>query len=111
MQDPTFYFSALAHDPGLEEIIQLFVDELSARVDAMRQAVNTGDLDSVGRLAHQLKGAGGSHGFPQLSKFAWHVERAARELHSPSEASLAIDCLATVCAQTRAGMPPECDTA
>jgi HPt (histidine-containing phosphotransfer) domain-containing protein len=105
MTEPTLYFSDLAHDAGLAEIIELFVGELPGRVDAMRQAVKAGDLALVGRLAHQLKGAGGSHGFPHLSKIAWEVERAARELCSSSEASAALNRLAEACAKTRAGNP------
>ena len=103
MEEPALYFSDLAHDPGLAEIIELFVAELPGRVDAMRQAAKAGDLATVGRLAHQLKGAGGSHGFPHLSTIAREVERAARELQSPSETSAAIERLAGACARTRSG--------
>ena len=103
MGNSTVYYSQLAEDPGLAEIIKLFVGELPDRVDAMRQATSAGDLPLVGRLAHQLKGAGGSHGFPHLSTLAREVERAARELQSPSETVAAIDRLADGCAQAQAG--------
>jgi len=101
MGEPTVYYSQLAVDPGLAEIIELFVGELPGRVHAMRQATSAGDLPLVGCLAHQLKGAGGSHGFPHLSTLAREVERAARELQSPSETIVAIDRLAEGCAQAR----------
>src|SRR5690349_14260504 len=104
MRDSTVYYSQLAEDPGLAEIIELFVDELPGRVNAMRQATIAGDLPLVGRLAHQLKGAGGSHGFPHLSTLAREVERAARELQSASETADAIDRLAEGCAQARPNM-------
>jgi HPt (histidine-containing phosphotransfer) domain-containing protein len=104
MPEQTIYFSDLAQDSGLAEIIELFVAELPSRVDAMRQASRTGDLATVGRLAHQLKGAGGSHGFPHLSTIAREVEQAARELQSPRETETAINRLAAACAQTRAGI-------
>jgi len=103
MNEATVYFSDLALDPGLAEIIDLFVAELAGRVEAMRQAASMGDLATVGRLAHQLKGAGGSHGFPHLSTIAREVEHAARELQSPTETTSAIDRLAAACTQTRAG--------
>jgi HPt (histidine-containing phosphotransfer) domain-containing protein len=103
MSNATLYYSELAQDPGLAEIIDLFVAELPERVHAMRQATLAGDLPLVGRLAHQLKGAGGSHGFPHLSTLAREVERAARELQSPSQTTTAIERLAEGCAQARAG--------
>jgi len=103
MGDSTVFYSQLAEDPGLTEIIELFVAELSDRVNAMRQAMIAGDLPLVGRLAHQLKGAGGSHGFPHLSTLAREVERAARELQSRSETAAAIERLAAGCSQARPG--------
>ena len=103
MGNTTLYYSELAQDPGLADIVELFVGELPGRVVAMRQATITGDLPLVGCLAHQLKGAGGSHGFPHLSALAREVERAARELQSPSETAAAIDRLAEGCAQAQPG--------
>jgi HPt (histidine-containing phosphotransfer) domain-containing protein len=105
MKEATVYFSDLAQDPGLAEIVELFVAELPFRVEAMRQASSAGDLPTVGRLAHQLKGAGGSHGFPHLSTIAREVEHAARGLQSPSETTAAIERLSAACTQTHAGIP------
>jgi HPt (histidine-containing phosphotransfer) domain-containing protein len=47
---------------------------LHEQVAAMQRALGRGDLDELARLAHWLKGAGGSAGFPALTAPAKHLE-------------------------------------
>ena len=100
-----YFFSELARESDLVELIELFVDELPQRVGRMRRAAGEQDWQEVGRLAHQLKGAGGSHGFPQLTDAAWLVERAAREIGSANAVAEALAKLEGVCERVRAGAP------
>src|SRR5688572_3776242 len=79
------FVSELAGEAELRELIEQFVAELPERLARMRSSACADDLPEVGRLAHQLKGAGGSYGFPQISAAAKDVERAARELQSAAE--------------------------
>src|SRR4051794_6436611 len=99
------FYSALARDPELVELVELFVLELPDRLAALHFAADAGDLQEVARLAHQLKGAGGSHGFPHLTAAARLLERAARESGSRAEVLQSLDQLREDCANSRAGVP------
>jgi HPt (histidine-containing phosphotransfer) domain-containing protein len=66
--------SSFAVDPEMAELVALFVTELPTRIGVLRDAFEAGDFDSVRRLAHQLKGAGGGYGFPSISEAAGRVE-------------------------------------
>jgi HPt (histidine-containing phosphotransfer) domain-containing protein len=87
----------------MAELIELFVAELSDRLAALRQAVAGDDAREVARLAHQLKGAGGSHGFPQITAAAAEVERVAKGMGCTAELTAAINRLAAVCARCHSG--------
>jgi HPt (histidine-containing phosphotransfer) domain-containing protein len=68
--------SEFADDPEMSELVQLFVGELPARLDAMASAWEQGDVAALRRLTHQLKGAGAGYGFPAVGKAAGEVEKA-----------------------------------
>jgi len=104
-KEETLYFSELAREQDMREIVELFVQELPSRLAALRRAAGTHDWEEVCRLAHQLKGASGSYGFPNLMQEAARVERAARDHNSELETQAALEQLATICAGTRPGLP------
>ncbi len=55
-----------------------------------------GDYESLRRLAHQMKGAGGSYGYPMLTEAAKELEEAA--IASDVEAgTTALDKLEVLC--------------
>ena len=66
--------SQYADDPEMAELVDLFVDELPQRVEALRAAFDAGDAPSLRRLAHQLRGAGAGYGFPAIGEAAGEVE-------------------------------------
>ena len=66
-------------DPDMMEIVREFAEELPGRAAAIEQGLEGGDLASVMTLAHQLKGAGGGYGFPQISEVAARLEQALKE--------------------------------
>lgn len=69
-------YSDLAQsDPAFSEIVELFVDGLTQRLDAMQDALQANDMDRLRRLVHQLKGSGGGHGYPVLSQNASELEQ------------------------------------
>lgn len=76
--------SRFASDPEMREIVALFVAELPARIGELHAAWRTGDLDRIRIMAHQLKGAGGGYGFPDLSTLAGELEAAIRAPGAPS---------------------------
>jgi len=70
--------SDFAGDADMVELIELFVDELPQRAQQLNQAFQAQDWNTMATLAHQLKGAGGGYGFPQITEAAFHVEQNAR---------------------------------
>ena len=98
-------YSLLAADADLAELIELFVSELPARLRQIADAAAVGDLETVARIAHQLKGAGGSHGFPQVGPPALKLEQAARVTKSPPAIFAVLEELTEVCDRLRPGLP------
>lgn len=57
------------------ELVAEFVEELGARIEAIRAAFDTEDARRLKTIAHQLKGAAGGYGFPTIGFAAGDVER------------------------------------
>jgi len=94
--------STFRGDPELLAILAAFVAALPRRLDQMRQAAATGQWDNVQRLAHQMKGVGGSYGYPCLSDAARDLESAARTSDAAS-VMIALAELERLCAGIQAG--------
>ncbi len=88
--------SGFADDPDLGGIIDQFVAGLPSQLQEMRGAAANGDHERLRRLAHQLKGAGGSYGYPMLTDAAKTLEDAAGAADIEA-ANLAIAHLAELC--------------
>lgn len=88
--------SIFADDEGLTEIIGNFVAGLPDRMQAMRQALDAGLFPQLERVAHQLKGGGGSYGYPRITEMAKQVEHAAKAGDS-EEAHLAVGRMQRFC--------------
>ena len=61
-------------DPEFQSIIADFVDTMQGKLGKLEDAMDAGDLTEVARLAHWLKGTGGTAGFPQLTRPADAVQ-------------------------------------
>ena len=70
--------SEYAGDADLAPIIKEFVSCLPERTKAMRDRFLSGNFPDLERLAHQLKGAGGSYGYPMLTEVAGSLEDTSR---------------------------------
>ncbi len=71
--------SEFAGDPEMDGIVFLFVSELPQRIEGIQSALAASDWERLRTLAHQLKGAAGGYGFPQLGSAAALVEQGIRE--------------------------------
>jgi HPt (histidine-containing phosphotransfer) domain-containing protein len=71
----------------MAELVELFVTELPARINALRAAWVGRQLTDLARLTHQLKGAGSGYGFPAIGDAAGKFEEHIRGLND-SEAAL-----------------------
>ena len=74
---PEAIYSKLADDADLVELIDEFIAGLEYDIKAMHKMLDGCDYDSLRSLAHQMKGAGGSYGYPILTETAKILEEAA----------------------------------
>jgi PAS domain S-box-containing protein len=98
--------SAFRDDPDMADIIAEFVRQLPERLAEMRQAAGAGLWDVLRRLAHQMKGAGGSYGYACLTDAARELESHANQADVEG-AMLALNHLAHLCEKVRAGRAPD----
>jgi HPt (histidine-containing phosphotransfer) domain-containing protein len=61
-------------DPEMAELAELFLEGLPSRIGAIRKAWDSGDLGQVRFGSHQLRGAAGGYGFPEIGEAAGLVE-------------------------------------
>ena len=61
------------------EIVSEFIDRLHRKLESMDEAWRNKDLDQLARLAHWLKGSGGTAGFRVLTEPAVKLERLAQD--------------------------------
>jgi HPt (histidine-containing phosphotransfer) domain-containing protein len=65
----------LLQDSDLRDLVEEFVAALPRRLDEIRRAFEQLDWTQLAMLTHRLKGAGGSYGYPQLSRLAAEMEQ------------------------------------
>lgn len=58
----------------MAELAEIFLGQLPVRIDAMRHAWQEGDLTALRFGAHQLRGAAGGYGFPEVGLAAGSLE-------------------------------------
>jgi len=102
--DANPFYSKMAAEPELAELVELFVRELPLRIREIKHAAAVGNCELVARLAHQLKGAGGSHGFPQIGPAAFKLEQVGRQRMPLPQILAAIEDLSAVCDRARPGV-------
>ncbi len=96
--------SELADDPEMVELIELFVEELPNRLEAIGEALAAGDWSELSRLAHQLRGAGAGYGFDPISDSAATLEDTVELGGEPDLASIrnCVNELSRLCERARA---------
>lgn len=99
------YYSSLGDDPDLADLVVEFVADLPQRADKMREYHAAADSANLSRIAHQLKGAAGSYGFPIVSEVAGRLEHALRVSHDDREVLESLQSLLSLCDRVRAGVP------
>jgi PAS domain S-box-containing protein len=97
--------SAFRDDPEMAMILGEFIGRLNGQVAAMQQAYADDHYENLQRLAHRLKGAGGSYGYPLLTEASKRLEDACKARDSDA-AKAAIDDIAAMCLAIRRGYTP-----
>jgi HPt (histidine-containing phosphotransfer) domain-containing protein len=96
--------SAYENDPDMLEIVREFAAELPARIAKLESHLAAGEMHELQTLAHQLKGAGGGYGFPQITDLAASLEAA---LKQGLDAPVVKDRAHSLCAILRSVRVPE----
>lgn len=65
-------------DASFEPLVPKFMTNRKKEVVVMQEALTAKDFDTVRKVAHGMKGAGGSYGFDRITDMAAVVEQAAK---------------------------------
>jgi HPt (histidine-containing phosphotransfer) domain-containing protein len=65
-------------DEAFEPLIPTFMANRQREVLTMTQSLAQADFDQVRKIAHGIKGAGGSYGFDEMTAIAAKLEQAAK---------------------------------
>jgi len=68
--------SMYADDPDFRDLLEPFAAAIPERLCGILDSHRSATYDLLRTQAHQLKGAGGGYGFPQLSELAAELEKA-----------------------------------
>ncbi len=71
--------SQLVNEPDMKGLVEIFVEELPARIESLRSAWSSRAFADVQRIAHQLRGASAGYGFPTIGQAAARLEDAVRQ--------------------------------
>jgi HPt (histidine-containing phosphotransfer) domain-containing protein len=71
--------STFASDADMKQVLSEFITKLPDRVDQLAELLQRKNLEELRRTVHQLKGAGGGYGFPQITDAAAAAERRVKE--------------------------------
>lgn len=66
--------SQFADDADMAELLVEFVTGLTGTCEKLENALAAGDTESVKRVGHQLKGAGGGYGYPDITTAGANLE-------------------------------------
>jgi HPt (histidine-containing phosphotransfer) domain-containing protein len=90
---PARHTSLLANHPDIAEILPRFLTRLRTQVAELRRLHAAGDSEKIRVIAHQLRGAGTSFGFPDLTSAAGDLEETILSNPPPSEISSVLTTL------------------
>jgi HPt (histidine-containing phosphotransfer) domain-containing protein len=96
-QLPDILVSEFADDPEMAQLVETFVAVLPERAAAIEDALFQWDLDVLLTLAHQLKGTGGSYGFPSITEAAARLEETAKTKGDLAKLQEQVDALVDLC--------------
>ncbi len=93
----------LIEDERLRDIVEEFVQNLDERMAEFKQAHAKMDWEHLTTLAHQLKGAAGSYGYPDISHLCAGMERHFRA-HQADEIATMLNGLNELVAAAHEGL-------
>jgi len=103
MQTEQLIYSEYGDDPDLGELVEMFVEELPNRVSTLQTHAQDQDWESLRRVAHQMKGSGGSYGFGDISTYAARLEASCKQESKEQQILETLEELISLCSRIRAG--------
>ncbi|MCG8405545.1 MAG: response regulator [Phycisphaerales bacterium] len=94
-------YSSFQGDPSMAELVQAFVDELPAKVQAIQQQESEEKSQQLLLLIRTLKATAGPHGFDIISEAAGNVEKALIGGAAVADVGQEIANLVKLCGQVR----------
>ncbi len=62
----------------LKELRGLFISEMNERISDLNEQVQAGNIEETRKIAHKIRGAGGTYGFVEVSEYGATIEEAAK---------------------------------
>lgn len=85
MSDPSLHTQSATTPPetvhidaSFEPLMPRFMANRKKEIMTMREALTGNDFETVGSVAHGMKGVGGSYGFDRITELAATIEQAAK---------------------------------
>lgn len=75
MSDETYIVTV---QKDLEDLVPTFMSNRAKEVEALRAALESGDMEKLRQLGHRMKGVGTSYGFEKVSALGKLIEDSAR---------------------------------
>jgi HPt (histidine-containing phosphotransfer) domain-containing protein len=92
-------------DPDMAELLVEFAESLRESCERLRTCLESGDLESMRRLGHQLKGSGGGYGYPQITEAGGALENEIRSTQGLTDVVRSkANHLIELCERARAGL-------
>jgi histidine phosphotransfer protein HptB len=83
--------SQLANDPEMTELIEMFLSDLTGRVDSLNTYFEAGNFNGIRTLAHQLRGASAGYGYPEIGLSAAVLEDQVKPENHPTPDAAAVE--------------------
>lgn len=89
-------------DIDLEDLIPGFLENMRKDIVEIGSLLSSNDYETIQRLGHSMKGAGGGYGFDEITDIGMHIEQAAKEKSTADirvqmkELSSYLDCVEVV---------------
>ncbi|MDR0337307.1 MAG: Hpt domain-containing protein [Planctomycetaceae bacterium] len=98
-------YSTLASDEELREILALYVGEMPDRIFRLESECVARNWSELCRVAHQLKGSAGSHGFAEISLAAAKLETAIKTQLPEQQITVIVQHLTDLCRRVTTEKP------
>jgi|AntAceMinimDraft_14_1070370.scaffolds.fasta_scaffold106565_2 HPt (histidine-containing phosphotransfer) domain-containing protein len=66
-------------DIDLEDLIPGFLENRRKDIVEIENLLASDDYETIQRLGHSMKGAGGGYGFDEITNIGMHIEQASKE--------------------------------